>query len=93
MFVNMATVKPISGKEKELSDGMRAFAEAIKNQPGIIRVHVLSEIGTNALVGISMWIDEESFNNAMSAVRVPAHAPAADSLRSDVPLVRQFVEI
>ena len=93
MFVNMATVRPLPGKEGELADRMRAFAEAIKNQPGIIRVHVLSEKGVNALVGISMWTDEESFNNAMSTVTVPAHSTQQDYLRSDPPLVRQFIEI
>jgi heme-degrading monooxygenase HmoA len=93
MFVNMATVRPLPGKEGELAERMRAFAEAIKNQPGIIGVHVLSEKGTNALVGMSMWTDEESFNNAMSTMSVPAHSPQADSLRSDPPMVRQFIEI
>ena len=93
MFVNMASVKPLPGREKELADRMRSFAETIKNQPGIIGVHVLSEKGTDVLVGISMWTDEESFDNAMSAVNVSDHSPPSDSLRSDPPLVRQFVEI
>jgi len=93
MFVNMASVRPLPGREKELADRMRSFAEVIKNQPGIIGVHVLSEKGTNALVGISMWTDEESFNSAMSAVSVSDRSPPADSLRSDPPLVRQFTEI
>jgi len=92
MFVNMATVKPLPGRERKLANRMHAFAEAMKKQPGIIGVHVLSEIGTNVLVGISMWSDEESFNNAMSAVSTPSHDPTADS-RSEPPLVRQFVEI
>jgi heme-degrading monooxygenase HmoA len=93
MFVNMATVRPLPGKERELADRMRTFSEAIKNQPGIIGVHVLSEKGTDALVGMSMWTDEESFNNAISAVTVPAHSQQADSLRTNPPLVRQFIEI
>jgi heme-degrading monooxygenase HmoA len=93
MFVNMATVKPLPGREKELADRMRFLSDSIENQPGIIKVYVLSEIGTNALVGISMWTDEESFNNAMSAVNTPSHEPTADSLRSEPPLIRQFVEI
>jgi heme-degrading monooxygenase HmoA len=92
MFFNMATVKPRPGREKELVDRMRAFADSIKNQPGMIRVHVLSEVGSNQIVGISMWTDEESFNTAMSKSSKTDPSPA-DSLRSDPPLVRQFVEI
>jgi len=59
------------------------FAASIKNQPGLI---VLSEKGTN--FGIPKWIDEESFNNVISALLA-----CGVQLRSAPPLVGQFIEI
>jgi heme-degrading monooxygenase HmoA len=73
---------------------MHAFAKAFKLQPGLIDIHVLTEKGTDTLVGISMWEDEDSINRAMKRVESqPANSTPVETLRPNPPVVRQFFEI
>jgi heme-degrading monooxygenase HmoA len=90
----MGFVNPLPGKEKELGDRMRAFGEFLRQQPGLIQTHVLAEKDGGTLLGISMWENEESFNQAMKnlELRHPTSG-SAEGLRPNPPVVRQFFEI
>jgi len=90
MFLNMATAEPLPGRERELIERMRVFAEALKPMPGIVNVFVLREEGSGALVGMSIWEDRQSFETGMDkASNMPPKAPLA----KEPPKMRQFVEI
>jgi heme-degrading monooxygenase HmoA len=90
----MGFANPLPGKEKELGDRMRTFAEFMRQQPGLIQTHVLTEKEGNTLLGISMWESVESFNQAMKnlELRRPTSG-SAEVLRPNPPVVRQFFEI
>jgi heme-degrading monooxygenase HmoA len=90
MFLNMATAEPVPGKERELIERMRNFAEALKPMPGFLNVFVLREEGTGALVGLSIWEDKESFERAMDKT---SSLPPKALLAKEPPKTRQFVEI
>ena len=94
MFVNIAFVTPQPENEKELAERMHAFAEALRTQPGLQRIHVLKEKEGNTLLGISMWDNEELFDQAMKNVATrPANSAKNGSLRPNPPVVRQFYEV
>jgi heme-degrading monooxygenase HmoA len=92
MFMNMATVDPRDGKEKELTDQMRAFGDALKTMPGVLNVYVLREETTGTLAGLSIWKDKASFDAAMARVNAP-RSRAPEDLTKASPVVRQFTEI
>lgn len=90
MFLNMATAEPQPGKEPELIERMRGFAEFLRPLPGLVNVFVLREEGTGALVGLSIWKDKESFEKGMEkASSQPPKTPAT----REPPVMRQFTEI
>jgi len=94
MFVNTAFVIPTTGKENEIADVMNNFAKALQGSEGLIRVHVLKEKGGNALVGISMWENEENFNRAMARLAPsPASRSKDEAIHETPTVVRQFIEI
>ena len=41
MFMNMVTVEPKPGKEKDLADQMRTFRDALRAMPGLVNIYVL----------------------------------------------------
>jgi heme-degrading monooxygenase HmoA len=90
MFVNMATADPIPGKERELIERMKNFAEALTPMPGFVNVFVLREEGTRALAGLSIWEDKESFERAMEGA---SSLPPKTRLAKEPPKTRQFMEI
>lgn len=90
MFLNMATVEPLPGKELELFERMHSFAEILKPLPGLVNVFVLREEGTGALVGLSIWKNKESFEHGMETV---PNRPPSMPLSKGPPKTRQFLEI
>jgi heme-degrading monooxygenase HmoA len=95
LFVNVAfPVDPSPCKEKELLNDMHSFADSLRKHPGLQRIQVLKEKDGKTLVGISMWDDEASFNEAMKKIASqPANSGKAETLRPNPPVVRQFYEI
>ena len=96
MFVNVAFVEPSPGKEDDLVSVMHAFAVILKKQPGLQRAHLLKEKDGTTLVGISMWDDENSFNEAMKNIEAEQAnnpPPSREGLRPNPPVIRQFYEI
>jgi len=94
MFVNMAFVNPSRGKEDEMISRMHDFAKSLEIAPDLLGIHVLSEIGGNTLLGISMWKDKESFDRAMANLAAgPSSASKSEALRENPPIARQFKEI
>jgi heme-degrading monooxygenase HmoA len=91
MFMNVAFVNAGSGSKDELIANMRNFAKSFENAPGLIGAHIMSEKGTSTLMGISIWLDEGSFNAAMA--KIPVRPQAAAERKWDPPVVRQFVEL
>jgi heme-degrading monooxygenase HmoA len=93
MFVNMAFASPRPGKEKLMAESMKAFANALKQMPGLVDTYVLADGGWKTLVGISIWQDRRAFERAMKAVRPPPPPEPAEQLRSAPPVIRQFESI
>ena len=93
MFVVMAFVTPTPGKADELADRMRSFREVIQTKPGLVKTALLSEQGGTALVGLSMWTDETSYEKAMASIQGPSPQRSAESLREAPPILRRFTEI
>ncbi len=92
MFMNMVTVEPQPGKEKDLADQMRAFRDALRAMRGLVNTYVLREEATGVLAGLSIWKDKASFEFGMANVNAPrSHAP--EDLRKAPPVVRQFTEV
>jgi heme-degrading monooxygenase HmoA len=88
MFVNVAFVDPSPGREKDLVSVMLAFADSLKKQPGLQRAHLLKEKDGKTLVGISMWDDENSFNEAMRTIEAQQAKnppPSAEGLSPNPP--------
>jgi heme-degrading monooxygenase HmoA len=90
MFMNMATAERLPGKDVELMDRMRAFAEALRSMPGLVNVFVLREENTGNLVGLSIWKDRASFESGMALVPT---LPPEDAVTKQPPVVRQFTEV
>lgn len=89
-FISMATAEPQPGKEHELRERMKSFAEALSAQPGLVNVFVLREEGTKNLVGVSIWRDKESFEAGMARL---SNSPSKSSVSLVPPIVRQFQEV
>jgi hypothetical protein len=54
MFVVMAFVNPLPGKEDEMVNRMRSFRSVLHIQSGLMRTLVLKERDGKTLVGVSM---------------------------------------
>jgi heme-degrading monooxygenase HmoA len=96
MFVNAAFVDPSPGRENDLVNIMQAFGGSLRKQPGLQRAHLLKEKDGKTLLGISMWDDETSFNEAMKnieAQQAKNPPPSAEGLSPNPPVMRQFYEI
>jgi heme-degrading monooxygenase HmoA len=89
MFLNMATAEPQPGKDAELKERMRSFAEALRPMPGLVNVFVLREHETGSLVGLSIWQDMQSFDSAMAKMTT---LPSKTAVTKEPPKIRQFVE-
>ena len=63
MFVVMAFVNPIPGKEDEMVSRMRSFRSVLQTQSGLVRTLVLKERDGKTLVGVSMWTDEAAYKS------------------------------
>lgn len=92
MFLNMATAEPLPGKERELLERMKNFAEVLKPMPGLVNVFVLHEEGTGNLVGLSIWQDKESFQRGMEKAD-SGNVPSKESVSKERPKIRQFTEV
>jgi heme-degrading monooxygenase HmoA len=90
VFINMATAEPQLGKEHELRERMKSFAEALGAQSGLVNVFVLREEGTKNLVGISIWRDKASFEVGMAKL---SNSPSKSSVSLVPPTIRQFQEV
>jgi hypothetical protein len=65
MFVIMAFVNPLPGKEDEMVNRMRSFPSVLQIQSGLVRTLALKERDAKILVGISMRTDEAAYKKAM----------------------------
>jgi heme-degrading monooxygenase HmoA len=90
MFINMATAKPLPGKDRELMARMKAFAEALHSMPGLVNVLVLREEETGNLVGLSIWKDRVSFESGIASV---PPLPSKVEVTKRSPVARQFSEV
>lgn len=86
----MATAEPLPGKERELVDRMKSFAEFLRSQPGLVNVFVLREEGSGAMVGLSIWGDKQAFERGMESAR---RQPSKASLSREPPRLRWFTEL
>jgi len=93
MFVVMAFVNPIHGKEDEMVRRMRSFRSVLQIQSGLVKTFVLKERDGKTLVGISMWTDEAAYKKAMASMQAPAQSTPPDRLRESPPTMREFSEI
>lgn len=93
MFVNMARVKPRPGREGELEANMKQFRDDLRRLPACRGAFVLCEPESGYLVGLSLWVDETAFGEAMKSLsaRTPTVSPA--ELREAPPELRTFVEL
>jgi len=89
----MAFVTPLLGKNNELAARMRAFRDILKTKHGFLNGALLSERGGTTLVGMSIWIDEASYEKAMASIQGPRSQGPAEELREAPPLLRRFTEI
>ncbi len=89
----MAFVNPNPGKEKALVENMKSFASALRDQPGIIQTFVLSESEGTTLVGVSIWSDEAAFRRGMANAKPTPPKYPPETLRKDLPTIRQFREV
>jgi heme-degrading monooxygenase HmoA len=80
VFLQMATAEPLPGKERELIERMKGFAEFLKPLPGLVNTFVLREEGTGALVGLSIWQDKASFEGGIrEASTQPPKTPMTEN--------------
>jgi heme-degrading monooxygenase HmoA len=93
MFVVMAFVNPIPGKEEEIASRMRSFRNVLQTKSGLVKTFVLMERDRKALVGVSMWTDEAAYRGAMANMQSPTQTPPPDRLRESPPTMREFFEI
>jgi heme-degrading monooxygenase HmoA len=93
MFVVMAFVNPIPGKEDEMVNRMRSFRSVLQTQSGLVKTFILKERGEKTLVGISMWTDEAAYKKAMASMQAPAPITPPERLRESSPTMREFFEI
>ena len=81
MFVVMAFVNPILGKEDEMVNRIRSFRNVLQTRSGLVRTLVLKERDGKTLVGVSMWTDEVAYKSAMASMQAPAQSTSPDRLR------------
>lgn len=93
MFVVMAFVNPIPGKEEEMANRMRSFRNILQTKSGLVKTLVLMERNGKELVGVSMWADEAAYQGAMASMQASAPSPPPDRLRDSPPTMREFFEI
>jgi heme-degrading monooxygenase HmoA len=90
VFVQLATAEPQPGKEGELIERMKGFADFLRKMPGLVDVFVLREDETGSLVGLSIWSDKASFEKAMAE---PSNLPSKTAVTLKPPRVRRFSEL
>jgi heme-degrading monooxygenase HmoA len=90
MFVNMGFVVPRAGKEKVMTETMRAFARALEEMPGLLAVFVLAEEEGRSLVGVSIWSSKKAFEEGMEKVRPPPPPEPVEQMRAAPTTTRQF---
>ena len=90
MFMNMATAEPLPGQRTELLKRMKTFADALRLMPGLVNVFVLTEEGTENLIGLSIWTDQASFERGMASV---PSLPDKVAVTKQPPIVRHFTEV
>jgi heme-degrading monooxygenase HmoA len=93
VFVNMATLKPKAGREKDLAELMKGFRDSMRGQAGLVETYLLKERGQGRLMGISIWETEDAFEKAMENVRPPPPKHPPESLRDEPPSTQQLDEI
>jgi len=93
MFVVMAFVNPLPGKEDEMVSRMRSFRSVLQTQSGLVKTFVLKEREGKTLVGVSMWTDEAAYKKAMASMQAPTPITPPDRLRESPPTMREFFEI
>lgn len=93
MFVVMAFVNPNPGKEEEMANRMRSFRNVLQTKSGLVKTFVLMERDGKELVGVSMWLDEAAYHEAMASMEASAPSPPPDRLRENPPTMREFFEI
>ena len=90
VFLQMATAEPLPGKERELVERMKGFAEFLRSQPGLVNVFVLREEGSGAMVGLSIWRDKQAFESGMEAA---SGQPPKTPMTREPPKLRWFTEL
>ncbi len=93
MFVVMAFVNPIPGKEDEMVNRMRSFRNVLQTRSGSVKTFVLKERDGKTLVGVSTWTDEAAYKSAMESMQALAPSTPPDRLRESPPTMREFFEI
>ena len=93
MFVVMAFVNPITGKEDDMASRMRSFRNVLQTRSGSMKTFVLKERDGKTLVGVSMWTDEAAYKSAMASMQAPTQSTPPDRLRESPPTMREFFEI
>jgi heme-degrading monooxygenase HmoA len=90
VFLQMANAEPLPGKERELIERMKSFAEFLRLQPGLVNVFVLRDGASGATVGLSIWRDKESFERGMKAAN---GQPPKTPLTRERPKMQWFTEL
>lgn len=93
MFVNMARVKPRSGREGDLEASMKQFRDDLRRLSGCLGAFVLREPESGSLVGLSLWVDERAFGEAMRTLPTRTSTDSPAELREAPPELRAFVEL
>lgn len=93
MFVNIGRVTPKAGRESDLATNMCEFRDELLSRRGCRAAHVLRDLSSGELLGVSMWVDREAFAQAMREprTRVPKYPPG--ELRDVPPTVAEYEEI
>jgi len=90
VFLQMATAEPLPGKERELIDRMKGFAEFLRPQPGLVNTFVLREEESGKIVGLSIWRDKESFEKGMVGA---SGQPPKTPMTREPPRMQRFNEL
>ena len=68
MLIQLSIHKPKPEYESALIDSMHRFGVAIKDKPGLIRVHTLKDAGEGKLFGLAIWESTEAMIAAAPAM-------------------------
>ncbi|MCP4229512.1 MAG: hypothetical protein GY771_05130 [bacterium] len=68
MFAHMSIHYPKKDKVQLLIDSMHRFGEAMSDQPGLQRAHVLKDETTGRLIGLAIWDDKDDMQKARPAM-------------------------